>query len=239
MTRDTGAAIALNNVTKTYGTGEKTVNAVQDVSFSANLGEFIAIVGPSGSGKTTLLAMIGGLLTPTSGSVLINGENIAEFSQSRLTDYRRTRIGFVLQANNVIPYLTARENLLLMRAITGDSGKGAVARADQLLSELGLTRRSEALATELSGGERQRVAIARALMNEPLLVLVDEPTASLDSKRGKQVVDSLIAEVKDRGKLGIMVTHDMDMAKLADRILELHDGRITAVHETQSERASA
>jgi putative ABC transport system ATP-binding protein len=130
----------------------------------------------------------------------------------------------VFQSNNLVPYLTARENLLLMRAIRGGNKNQGKSRAAQLLEELGLTRRADAIATQLSGGERQRVAIARALMNDPTLVLVDEPTASLDSVRGRQVVASLIAEVKSRGKLGIMVTHDMEMAALADRILEIHDG---------------
>jgi putative ABC transport system ATP-binding protein len=133
-------------------------------------------------------------------------------------------VGFVFQANNLLPYLTARENLLVMARINGTDLKSAGARADQLLEELGLTARRNALATELSGGERQRVAIARALMNDPELVLVDEPTASLDSARGRQVVESLIAEVKGRDKLGLMVTHDMAMAELADRVLEMHDG---------------
>ena len=186
-----------------------------------------AVVGPSGSGKTTLLAMIGGLLTPTAGSIDVNGRNIAGLGRGEQAAYRRQQVGYVFQANNLLPFLTARENLLLMASITGGDRKLARARADQLLDELDLEKRAHALATELSGGERQRVAIARALMNDPGLVLVDEPTASLDSERGRQVVSSLIEEVKRRGKLGLMVTHDTEMAALADRVLAMHDGQMT------------
>ena len=221
-------SLTVSSVTKSYGEGESQVTAVRDVSFSADTGEFLALVGPSGSGKTTLLAMIGGLLQPTSGSIVVNGTNVGKLSGSAQSRYRRDQIGYVFQANNLIPYLTVRENLMLIRAI-GAKGRGTAGeRADQLIEELGLSKRRNALATELSGGERQRVAIARALMNDPDLVLVDEPTASLDSTRGRQVVTSLIEEVKNRSKLGIMVTHDLSMAEMADRTLELHDGVLTS-----------
>jgi putative ABC transport system ATP-binding protein len=216
--------LKVQDLEKVYGEGERAVHAVRGVSFATEPGEFVAIVGPSGSGKTTMLAMIGGLLTPTRGSIEVNGQDIARLKGKELAEYRRRKVGFVFQANNLLPYLTARENLLVMARINGTDLKSAGARADQLLEELGLTARRNALATELSGGERQRVAIARALMNDPELVLVDEPTASLDSARGRQVVESLIAEVKGRDKLGLMVTHDMAMAELADRVLEMHDG---------------
>lgn len=218
--------LGVNGLNKTYGSGEQAVHAVAGVSFSTDPGEFVAIMGPSGSGKTTLLAMIGGLLTPTSGSIVLNGRDIARMDSARLTKYRRESVGFVFQANNLIPFLTARENLTIVPAATGRSGQTARRRADQLLEELGLSARAKALSSEMSGGERQRVAIARALMNDPDLVLVDEPTANLDSARGKQVVLSLIAEVKSRAKLGIMVTHDAGMSALADRVLVLHDGQL-------------
>jgi putative ABC transport system ATP-binding protein len=215
--------LTIANLTKTYGSGEQAVHAVQDVCLTALAGEFLAVIGPSGSGKTTLLAMIGGLLTPTSGTIELGGRNIARLERGQLTQFRRQAVGYVFQANNLLPFLTARENLLVMQAIGASRGSGNQ-RADQLLRELGLHTRAHALATELSGGERQRVAIGRALMNDPQIVLVDEPTASLDSARGKQVVRLLIDEVKARSKLAIMVTHDLDMAVLADRILEMHDG---------------
>lgn len=217
-------ALRVERLCKTYGSGEGAVEAVREASFALDDGEFAAIVGPSGSGKTTLLAMIGALLRPTSGSITVNGQDIGRLSGREAAAYRREAVGYVFQANNLVPYLTARENLLLMRTISGGNRKAGQTRAAQLMEELGLTKRANALATELSGGERQRVAIARALMNDPALVLVDEPTASLDSVRGRQVVESLIAEVKSRRKLGIMVTHDVEMAALADRVLEIHDG---------------
>lgn len=220
------ATLEVSILNKIYGGGEQAVHAVRDVSFATAPGEFVAVVGPSGSGKTTLLAMIGGLLTPTSGSIQVNGRDIAHLGGRQQAEYRRRSVGYVFQANNLLPFLTARENLMVVNAIGGGSRRDASGRARQLLDELGLTSRAGALATQLSGGERQRVAIGRALMNNPELVLVDEPTASLDSQRGRQVVQSLIAEVKGRGKLGIMVTHDMEMAHLADRILEMHDGNL-------------
>jgi putative ABC transport system ATP-binding protein len=217
-------SLNVENVIKTYGSGENEVQAVRGISFVSEPGEFVAIVGPSGSGKTTLLAMLGGLLTPTSGVIEVNGRDIAKLSGRDQAVFRRTTIGYVFQSNNLVPYLTVRENLLVMNAIGGIGKREAERRADQLLEELGLTKRRNNLATQLSGGERQRVAIARALMNTPRLVLVDEPTASLDSTRGKQVVTSLIEEVKSRDVVGIMVTHDLDMARMADRVLEIHDG---------------
>lgn len=221
--------LKVSGLDKVYGEGEGSVHAVKNVSFETEPGEFVAVVGPSGSGKTTLLAMIGGLLTPTRGSIEVNGRDIASLGRGRQAAYRRESVGYVFQANNLLPFLTARENLLVMAQITRANRKEAHKRADRLLEELGLTKRANAVATELSGGERQRVAIARALMNDPELVLVDEPTASLDSARGKQVVESLIEEVKSREKLGLMVTHDMAMARLADRVLEMHDGELRQV----------
>ena len=223
------ATLEVSHLSKTYGSGDEAVHAVCDVSFTIHSGEFAAIVGPSGSGKTTLLAMLGGLLRPSAGSILVNGREIGALTGGEAAAYRRESVGYVFQANNLVSYLTGRENLLLIQFIAGGSRKDATRRAAQLLEELGLTKRADALVTQLSGGERQRVAIGRALMNDPQLVLVDEPTASLDSIRGRQVVQSLIDEVKGRGKLGIMVTHDPAMAALADRVLELHDGELQGV----------
>jgi putative ABC transport system ATP-binding protein len=221
-----GAILRVEGLDKVYESGERAVHAVRGVSFEGGRGEFLSIVGPSGSGKTTLLAMIGGLLTPTAGSIAVDGIDVARLSGRAQTAYRRSTIGYVFQANNLIPFLTARENLLVIRSIGGAKGREAAERADRLLEELGMTARANNLASQLSGGERQRVAIARALMNAPRLMLVDEPTASLDSARGKQVVLSLIDEVRRRGVLGLMVTHDMAMAALGDRVLEMHDGEL-------------
>jgi len=229
--------LKVSGLNKVYGEGEGAVHAVKNVNFETEPGEFVAVVGPSGSGKTTLLAMIGGLLTPTSGSIEVNGRDIASLGRGGQSGYRRESVGYVFQANNLLPFLTARENLMVMAQITRANKKEARERADRLLEELGLTTRANAAASQLSGGERQRVAIARALMNDPELVLVDEPTASLDSGRGKQVVESLIEEVKSRGKLGLMVTHDMAMARLADRVLEMHDGELRQVPRESLEPA--
>ena len=229
-------SLTVTGLSKTFGEGDTAVHAVRDLSFHIDPGEFVALVGPSGSGKTTLLAMIGGLLTPSSGTILVNGRDIASLSGRDKAAYRRNSVGYVFQANNLLPFLTARENLLVMGAINSklkDAGK----RADRLLEELGLTPRAGALSTSLSGGERQRVAIGRALMNNPELVLVDEPTASLDSERGKRVVQSLMDEVKGRDLLGIMVTHDMTMAALADRILQIHDGELVGDGRTATTSA--
>lgn len=229
MNADDAVTLQIRDLSKTYGEGDRAVAAVRRANFTTEPGQFVAVVGPSGSGKTTLLAMIGGLLTPTSGEILVNGRDIAHLGRAAQAAYRRESVGYVFQANNLLPFLTARENLMVITRITGASRRGSRERAARLLDELGLTSRADAPATELSGGERQRVAIARALMNDPSLVLVDEPTASLDSARGRQVVESLIQEVKTRGKLGLMVTHDIAMAQLADRVLEMHDGEMREV----------
>lgn len=229
MSAGSNGALNVVDLSKTYGQGANEVRAVKSVNFRCVAGEFVAIVGPSGSGKTTLLAMIGGLLTPSEGSIEVDGRDISRLSKGEQAAFRRSSVGYVFQANNLLPFLTARENLMVIQSISRGSKKDSEARADRLMEELGLEKRARALASELSGGERQRVAIARALMNDPRFVLVDEPTASLDSERGRQVVESLVEEVKTRDKLGIMVTHDLQMARLADRVLEMHDGELREV----------
>jgi putative ABC transport system ATP-binding protein len=219
--------LAVQHLYKTYGKGENAVHAVRDVSFVAGQGEFLAVVGPSGSGKTTLLAMLGGLLTPTSGRIVVGSLDVHALDKGSLARFRRRQIGFVFQGANVIPYLSARDNLLVVPAIAGRVTREHRERAAQLLEELGLSRRARALPADLSGGERQRVAIARALMNDPDLILVDEPTASLDSERGRQVVEMLAREITSRRKTGLMVTHDPRMAAYANRVLRLRDGTLT------------
>jgi putative ABC transport system ATP-binding protein len=220
--------LEVNNLVKNYGSGRMMVRAVRDANFSIEAGQFIAVVGPSGSGKTTLLSMLGGLLTPTSGTIIMNGRQVEKLSSHQRQEYRRDHIGFIFQTNNLLPFLTARENLLLMSKIGPSNRRIMDERAQQLIGELGLTSRANALVTELSGGERQRVAIARALMRDPEMVLADEPTANLDSDLGKRVVQNLIDVVKERNKIGIMVTHDLNMAALADVILEMRDGYLTS-----------
>ena len=220
--------LEVNKLVKDYGSGRVMVHAVKDATFSIEAGHFIAVVGPSGSGKTTLLSMLGGLLMPTSGTIIINGRQVEKLLSQKRQEYRRDHIGFIFQTSSLLPFLTARENLLLMKKIGPSDRRIMDERAQQLIDELGLTSRANALVTELSGGERQRVAIARSLMRDPEMVLADEPTANLDSELGKRVVQNLIDVVKGRNKIGIMVTHDLNMAALADGILEMRDGHISS-----------
>ena len=220
--------LTVDAVTKTYGEGHTAVTAVHEASMQVSKGEFVSLLGPSGSGKTTLISMIGGLLTPTSGRVQVGDVAVSDLESKQLTSFRAERVGFVFQASNLVPFLTARENLIWVASLRKDHGrtarKAAGRRADELLEELGLTQRAGNVPEQLSGGERQRVAIGRALMNDPDLVLVDEPTASLDTEMGRQVVQLLRREIKDRGKTGIMVTHDLRMVEYTDRVFEITDG---------------
>jgi putative ABC transport system ATP-binding protein len=221
--------LEVKSLDKTYGSGRMSVYAVKEATFDVAEGQFIAIVGPSGSGKTTLLSILGGLLTPTRGTIVVNGKQVESLTSRERQEYRRDHVGFVFQANNFLPFLTARENLLLMNQIGPGNRQIMNDRADRLITEMGLTPRSHALATQLSGGEKQRIAIARALMRDPDIVLADEPTANLDSELGQQVVQSLVASVKGRNKIGIMVTHDLNMAALTDGILQMRDGHINNI----------
>jgi len=225
MGRDEQDLVA-QSLTKVFGAGDTAVEAVRDVSLSVRAGEFVAIVGPSGSGKTTLLAMLGGLLAATRGRVIVGSTDISRLNEAQRARFRRGHVGFVFQGFNLVPYLTAEQNLLVIPSISGKVDGEMRARAGQLLRELGVDKRAHHLPGELSGGERQRVAIGRALMNDPLLVLVDEPTSNLDSERGTEVVRSLAEEVKLRNKIGIMVTHDRRMLTHVDRVLEIADGRL-------------
>ena len=225
MSRDEQDLVA-QSLTKVFGSGDTAVEAVRDASLSVRAGEFVAIVGPSGSGKTTLLAMLGGLLTATGGQVIVGGTDISRLNEAQRARFRRERVGFVFQGFNLVPYLTAEQNLLVIPSISGKLNGEARARARQLLREMGVEKRAHHVPGELSGGERQRVAISRALMNDPLLVLVDEPTSNLDSERGNEVVRSLAEEVKMRNKIGIMVTHDQRMLTHVDKVMQMADGRL-------------
>ncbi|MEI2728372.1 MAG: ABC transporter ATP-binding protein [Candidatus Nanopelagicales bacterium] len=216
------------NVTKTYGEGHTAVTAVADASLSVEEGQFVSLLGPSGSGKTTLISMIGGLLTPTSGTIRLGDQMVSDMTKKELTSLRAERVGFVFQSSNLVPFLTARENLLYVASLPKNHNrKVAAKRADELLGELGLSDRANNIPEKLSGGERQRVAIGRALMNDPDLILVDEPTAALDTALGRQVVQLLAREVKQRGKTGIMVTHDLRMVEYTDQVFEILDGHLT------------
>lgn len=221
-------ALEVSGLTKVYGEGHTAVTAVEQADLNLDDNEFLALLGPSGSGKTTLISMIGALLTPTEGSVRIGGEDLSGMSKREQTRFRANKIGFVFQSFNLVPFLTARENLTVMANISDDSKRTIEERADQLLEELGLVDRRDNLPEQLSGGERQRVAIGRALVTDPELILVDEPTASLDTELGTSVVKMLASEIKDRKKAGIMVTHDLRMIDYTDRTVEIVDGRLQA-----------
>jgi putative ABC transport system ATP-binding protein len=218
----------MEQVRKTYRVGDEEVVALDDATLEVGSDEIVALVGPSGSGKTTLCSIAGGILSATSGTVVIGGRDISDYSPKQLTDFRRTSVGFVFQSVNLVPFLTARENLLVVDELGPRSGAKAKQRADQLLEELGLADRSANLPGQLSGGQKQRVAIGRALMNEPELVLFDEPTSALDSTLGDQVVHLIRDEMKSRGTAAIIVTHDDRITHYADRTVHLSDGRVVA-----------
>ncbi len=219
------SALVMHDVRKVYRSGEHEVIALDHATLDVADDEVVALLGPSGSGKTTLLSIAGGLLAPSSGDVSVGGRDITGLSARELTQVRRELVGFVFQAVNLVPFLTARENLLVVDELGGRRRGGeSRTRADELLGDLGLRERMDNLPGQLSGGERQRVAIGRALMNEPSLVLVDEPTSSLDTKLGEQVMELIRNEVKGRGTAAVIVTHDTRMTKHADRVLEIVDG---------------
>ncbi|MBT2664800.1 ABC transporter ATP-binding protein [Bacillus sp. ISL-4] len=221
-----GDKLLFENVSKIYGEGDNKVTALDNISLSVRAGEFVAIVGPSGSGKSTFLSIAGALLSPSKGRLLLNDEDITTLSPKELTRVRLEKIGFVFQSSNLVPYLTVRDQLLLLSELNGKRDKKTMKKADELLGHLGLGHRADHLPEALSGGERQRVAIARSLMNDPEIILADEPTASLDSKRGRDVVEMLAHEVKSRNKAAIMVTHDERMLDLCDRVVNITDGRV-------------
>jgi putative ABC transport system ATP-binding protein len=226
----TDVALSMRGIRKTFRVGDDEVVALDGVDLNVGADEILALVGPSGSGKTTLCTIAGGLLTPTSGSVVVGGQDISDYGPRQLTEFRRSSVGFVFQTVNLVPFLTARENLLVVDELGPRSGAKGRARADQLLEELGLTDRAKNLPAQLSGGQRQRVAIGRALMNEPALVLFDEPTSALDTELGDQVVRLIRQEMKSRGTAAIIVTHDDRITHYADRIVRIVDGRVTGEH---------
>ncbi|KJL03113.1 MULTISPECIES: ABC transporter ATP-binding protein [Priestia] len=218
--------LVLESVSKSFGEGENAVVVLDDLSLRVKAGELVAIVGPSGSGKSTFLSIAGALLSPSSGRVMIDGDEINNMSSAQMNSIRLKKIGFIFQSANLIPYLTVRDQLLLVTELEGNRDKEAKKRADDLLEKLGLAHRKHHYPENLSGGERQRVAIARAWMNNPEIIFADEPTASLDSERGRAVVQMLADEVKLRGKSAVMVTHDQRMLDLCDRVVWMEDGKL-------------
>lgn len=217
--------LEVKGICKTYGDGETAVEALKNVSFSVPKGEFVAVVGESGSGKSTLLNMIGALDTPTSGSVLIDGNEIFRMKDEKLTIFRRRNIGFIFQAYNLIPELNVEQNITFPMLL--DYKKPNQAYAEELLTVLSLQDRRGHLPRQLSGGQQQRVAIGRALMTRPMLILADEPTGNLDSQNSAEVISLLKTASKRYQQTIIMITHNRSIASTADRVLQVSDGALT------------
>ena len=225
------SGIQLKNVSKFYKEGDSTITALNNVSLTVEPGEFVAIIGPSGSGKSTFLTIAGALLQASEGELLINGKKLAGLSAKQLSKVRLNEIGFILQTSNLVPYLTVLDQLLVVKRMSGSVTAADKQFAKELLEELGLASKLHKLPNELSGGERQRTAIARAFMNNPNVILADEPTASLDSNRAFEVVQLISKEVKSRNKAAIMVTHDERMLQYCDRVFRMEDGILTEQKE--------
>jgi putative ABC transport system ATP-binding protein len=223
--------IETRNLRKVFGHGEASVHAVEDVSLAVSRGELVLIMGPSGSGKTTLLTLMGGLARPTSGSVLIDGEDITAVPESRLVAVRRTMVGFIFQSFNLWESLSVVENVELPLNMAGVRGRGATAAATALLHASGLDHRLRVRPRDLSGGEKQRVSIARALVNRPRLLLADEPTANLDSRHGRDVMQLLLDVARSGDRAVVVVSHDQRIREIADRVLWLEDGRVSDIGE--------
>lgn len=216
--------LRVENLTKVYGSGTTKVIALNDVSFSVEKGEFVAIVGASGSGKSTLLHLIGGVDRPTSGKVFIDGKNIYNYDDDKLAIFRRRQVGLIYQFYNLIPILNVVENITLPLDL--DNRKADSEYLNQLIKLLGLENRKDHLPNELSGGQQQRTSIGRALITNPTIILADEPTGNLDSKSSDEIMELLKKSNKEYKQTIIMITHNMEIAKCADRIIKIEDGRI-------------
>ena len=217
--------LEVTNLCKTYGKGDTMVKALDNVSFSVEKGEFVAIIGPSGSGKSTLLHILGGVDVPTSGSVVINQTDISNLDETALAIFRRRQIGLIYQFYNLIPILTVQENLTLPLLL--DGRKPDKKQIDTLVKRLGLENRLAHLPNQLSGGQQQRVSIGRALVNNPALMLADEPTGNLDSENSKEIISLLRQFNKEFNQTVIIITHDEKIANSADRVITIEDGKIT------------
>lgn len=226
MTESSTVLLQAHHLNKTFGQGNTSVKAVDNISLTIQRGELVLIMGPSGSGKTTLLSLLGALLKADSGEIHIDGKRIDVLAERDLSAFRARRMGFIFQAFNLLSALTVRENILFPARFGDGINAEVQARCEQLIRDLGLSRRADALPSQLSGGEKQRVAIARAMINDPPLILADEPTGNLDSARGQEVMMILHDIARDEGKSVLIVTHDPRVEEVADRILWLEDGAI-------------
>ena len=218
--------IELKNIYKTYLSGKLEVPVLKDINFSMEEGEYTAIMGPSGSGKTTLMNLIGCLDQPTSGNLFLDGEDISHMNDNQMSDIRLKKIGFVFQTFQLLPYLSARDNVALPLSYEGIPAKKRRERAEEALARVGLSDRLNFMPTQLSGGQKQRVAIARAMVNHPRILLADEPTGALDSASGAQVMELFADLNRSEGMTVLMITHDRDIASHAGRIVEIRDGML-------------
>jgi putative ABC transport system ATP-binding protein len=218
------AILQVNNLSKTYGKGDTVVTALGGVSFNVEKGEFVAIVGASGSGKSTLMHLLGGVDRPTAGSVVIDGNEIHKSNESALAIFRRRNIGIIYQFYNLIPTLTAEENIMLPRLL--DNRKPDKSKLQNILETIGLADRAKHLPSELSGGQQQRVSVGRALINDPAIILADEPTGNLDSKTSREIIDLLKLSNKRFNQTLLIITHDENVALSADRVITISDGQI-------------
>lgn len=221
-------ALELITISKSYQDGETESKILNNISLSVKPGEFIAIIGPSGSGKSTFLSISGALLTPTDGGVVIGGEKLEMKHRKKMVKIRREKIGFIFQSHHLLPFLTAKEQLSFVQDLNKNNGKAKL-NPDDMLEDLGLANCANKYPAKMSGGEKQRVAIARAFMNDPDVILADEPTASLDGVRGRQVVELIKKEVKKHNKAAIMVTHDERVLDLVDVVYRLENGELKKV----------
>ena len=221
--------LTMKNIVKTFGSGHTEVTALKGINFNVKQGEFVRIIGPSGSGKSTFLTISGGLQTPTSGEIAINGQSFSDLSEKKRADLRFKEIGFILQSSNLIPFLKVKEQFYLVDRVSHQKQNETV--IDDLLKSLDIYDLKESYPRDLSGGERQRVAIARALFNDPSLILADEPTASLDTDHAFEVVKLLVKEAHEKQKATVMVTHDARMIKWSDRVYRMKDGDL--IEETE------
>lgn len=217
--------LTMKNIVKKFGNGRTEVTALKEINFSLKQGEFVSIIGPSGSGKSTFLTISGGLQTPSSGEIHINGHSFSELNEKKRADLRFKEIGFILQSSNLIPFLKVKEQFYLVDRVA--KKKAGDERIDELLKSLDIYELKDSYPKDLSGGERQRVAIARALFNDPSLILADEPTASLDTDHAYEVVKLLVKEAHEKQKATVMVTHDSRMIQWSDRVYRMEDGYLT------------
>lgn len=221
--------LKLQQITQQFQDGDETLTVVENVDFEVNKGELVAIIGPSGCGKSTVLSIAGALQTPTNGSVFINGENISKYPKNKLADVRLKNIGYIFQASNLVPFLTVKDQL---KVVADLNGMWDEQRANELLEAVGMSHRKKQHISHLSGGEKQRVAIARAFMNNPELILADEPTAALDTRRSDEIVALIAHEVHARNKAAVIVTHDDSILHYCDRIYEMLEGKLIQQKET-------